>query len=155
MHAAADAKSPVIQGYWGVLEVFVDTIVMCTVAAIIIVSSGVSDGNLTGAELVTAAFAAHIGKFGGIFVGVSVILFALTTILGWSYYGESCVFYLAGERESARKIYRIIYALSVGVGAMMSVEGIWELSDMFNGMMMVPNLIAVFLLSGIVIKKSV
>ena len=155
VHAAADAKSPVIQGYWGVLEVFVDTIVMCTVAAIIIVSSGAGSGNLTGAELVTAAFGAHIGKFGGIFVGVSVILFALTTILGWSYYGESCVFYLAGERESARKIYRIIYALSVCVGAMMSVEGIWELSDMFNGMMMVPNLIAVFLLSGIVIKKSV
>ncbi len=153
VHAASDAKSPENQGLWGVLEVFVDTIVMCTVIAIIIISSGECDAGLTGARLVTAAFSSHIGAFGGVFVGISVILFALTTILGWSYYGESCVFYLAGGRESARKIYRAIYSLAVGLGAIISVDGIWELSDMFNGMMMVPNIIALLLLSDKV-KKS-
>ncbi|MBR3848097.1 MAG: sodium:alanine symporter family protein [Oscillospiraceae bacterium] len=154
VHAAADAKSPEKQGFWGILEVFVDTIIMCTLTALIIVSSGESGKNLTGADLVTAAFAEHTGTFGELFVGGSVILFAITTILGWSYYGESCVFYLSGERAISRKIYRVVYALGVGIGATMSVDGVWELSDMFNGMMMAPNLIAVILLSDIVIKKS-
>ena len=126
---------------------------MCTITAIIIISSGACDAGITGASLVTRAFSSHIGAFGGVFVGVSVILFALTTILGWSYYGESCVFYLAGERDGSRKIYRVIYALAVGIGAITSVDGIWELSDMFNGLMMVPNIIALFLLSDKV-KKS-
>ncbi len=153
VHAASDAKSPEKQGYWGLLEVFVDTIVMCTATAIIIISSGCSDGSLTGASLVARAFSLHIGNLGGVFVGLSTILFAFTTILGWSYYGESCVFYLAGGKECVRKIYRVIYALAVGLGTAISVESVWELSDMFNGLMMVPNLTAILLLSDKVVKN--
>ncbi len=154
VHAAADAKSPRDQGFWGVFEVFMDTMVICTVTAIVILSGMEGAENLTGAELVGAAFSKHIGYFGESFVGISTILFALTTILGWSYYGENCVFYLTSGRESSKKVYRNIFAVAVVLGAVLNVESVWAISDMFNGMMMVPNLIAVLLLSDIVIKNK-
>ncbi len=155
VHAAADAETPQKQGYWGVFEVFFDTIVMCTITAIMIVSSGKVKDGVSGATLVTSAFGAHLGNFGGIFVGISTILFCLSTILGWSYYGESCVGYLSGGNARVKKLYRVLFTVAVMIGACFGSEGIWELSDMFNGMMMVPNIIAVLLLSDMVIKKSV
>ena len=155
VHAAADAESPEKQGYWGVFEVFFDTIVMCTITAIMIISSGKVRSGMNGATLVTDAFGAHLGDFGGSFVGVSTVLFCLSTILGWSYYGESCVGYLSGGNERVKKLYRVLFTVAVMLGACFGSEEIWELSDMFNGMMMVPNLIAVFLLSNVAIKKSV
>ncbi len=153
VHAAANAKSPEKQGYWGIFEVFFDTMVICTITAIMVISSGKAVGNITGANLVTAAFGEHLGKLGGAFVGLSVVFFCITTILGWSYYGESCISYLTRGSVRARNIYRALFTVSITFGASFSSDIIWELSDMFNGMMMVPNLIAVFLLSGIVIKN--
>jgi len=154
VHAAAETKSPEKQGYWGVLEVFIDTIVICTMTALVVISSGCASKKLAGAEIVTSAFSSHLGTFGEGFAAFSATLFALTTILGWSYYGESCVGYLLKERKAARKVYRALFVLGVGAGALLKTDYIWELSDMFNGMMMVPNLIGVLLLSDVVIKKS-
>ncbi len=154
VHAAADAKSPVSQGCWGVFEVFIDTILVCTVTAVVIIGSGVHLGGASGAEMVTFAFEKYFGDFGGVFVTVATVMFALSTILGWSYYGESCVAYLCGNRPSVTKAYRILFAAAVFLGAVMRVDTVWELADMFNGMMMVPNLIAVISLSGIVIHET-
>lgn len=154
VHAAADAKSPVQQGLWGVFEVFVDTIVVCTVTSVVIIGSGAHLGETSGAGMVTLAFEKYFGSSGGVFVAVATVMFALSTILGWSYYGERCVGYLCGNRQSVAKAYRILFAASVFLGAVMKVNTVWELADMFNGMMMVPNLIAVISLSGIVVKET-
>lgn len=154
VHAAANAKSPARQGFWGMFEVFVDTIIVCTVTAVVIVSSGYHTGDTSGAELVTLAFTKFLGDFGGIFIGIATVLFALSTILGWSYYGERCVSYLTGENVHARNAYKALFVVAVMLGAILRVESVWELADMFNGIMMIPNLIAVILLSDIVIRET-
>ncbi len=154
VHAAADAKSPVRQGFWGMFEVFVDTIVVCTVTAVVIVSSGYHMGDASGAELVTLAFTKFLGDFGGIFIGIATVLFALSTILGWSYYGERCVSYLTRENTYVKNVYKALFVLAVMLGAILRVESVWELADMFNGIMMIPNLVAVILLSDIVIRET-
>lgn len=154
VHAAADAKSPVSQGLWGVFEVFVDTIVVCTVTAVAIIGSEAHLSVGSGAEMVVFAFEKYFGAFGRVFVASATVMFAISTILGWSYYGESCISYICGNRQSIAKAYRILFAAAVFLGAVMQVDTVWELADMFNGMMMVPNLIAVISLSGIVIYET-
>ena len=154
VHAAADAKSPMHQGFWGMFEVFVDTIIVCTVTAIAVIGSGCHNGEASGAALVTRAFQAFFGDFGGVFVAVATVLFALSTILGWSYYGEQCVAYLSHENERLSKAYQGVFVAAVALGAVLRVESVWEIGDMFNGIMMIPNLIAVILLSGIVIRET-
>lgn len=154
VHAAANVKSPVRQGFWGMFEVFVDTIIVCTVTAVVIVSSGYHKGDTSGAELVTLAFTKFLGDFGGILIGVATVLFALSTILGWSYYGERCVSYLTRENTYVKNIYKALFVLAVMLGAILRVESVWELADMFNGIMMIPNLIAIILLSDIVIRET-
>ena len=154
VHAAADAKGPVQQGLWGVFEVFVDTIVVCTVTAVVIIGSGTHLGEASGAGMVTLAFEKYFGHFGGVFVAIATVMFAISTILGWSYYGESCIGYLCGNRQSIAKAYRALFAAAVFLGAVMHGDTVWELADVFNGMMMVPNLIAVISLSGIVVKET-
>jgi len=154
VHASANAKSPMHQGFWGMFEVFVDTVLICTVTAIVILSADIPNETVNGAGLVALSFSKYLGKFGGIFVGVSTVLFALSTIFGWSYYGERCVMYLTNERIRSRYIYRIIFIFSVFIGAVMGIEQVWQVADMFNGMMMIPNLIAVILLSETVIKET-
>ncbi len=154
VHAAADVKSPVAQGCWGIFEVFIDTVVVCTVTAVVIIGSGAHLGDASGAEMVTLAFEKYFGDFGGVFVAGATVMFALSTILGWSYYGERCVGYLCGNRQGITKTYRGLFAGAVFLGAVMQVDTVWELADMFNGMMMVPNLIAVISLSGIVVNET-
>lgn len=154
VHAAANAESPARQGFWGMFEVFVDTIIVCTVTAVVIISSGCHTGDVSGAALVTLAFEKYLGSFGSVFVSGAAVLFALSTILGWSYYGERCVSYLTHESRFARNGYRALFVIAVMLGALLRVESVWELADMFNGIMMVPNLIAVILLSGIVIRET-
>ncbi len=154
VHAAADAKSPVSQGFWGIFEVFVDTIVVCTVTAVIIIGSGADNGKASGAELVTLAFEKYFGDFGGVFIAIATVLFALSTILGWSYYGESCISYLCGNRNYAKNAYRALFTAAVFLGALLQVDAVWQIADMFNGMMMLPNLIAIISLSGIVIHET-
>lgn len=153
VHAAADVKEPVEQGMWGILEVFLDTIVMCTVTALVILSSGVfSPGNgLNGITLTTKAFETVLGDVGAGFICLGVILFAFATLVGWSYFGAKCIEYLFGPQMTT--IYLAIYCGAAVIGSVMKLEVVWTLSDNFNGLMAVPNLIAVALLSGKVIKE--
>ncbi len=154
VHSAADAKSPSAQGYWGIFEVFVDTIVICSVTAITILGAGFYDGGADAPELVIMSFSKFFGSFGGAFVGAATVLFSLTTILGWSYYGEQCADYLIGGKGRTVTIYRALFVMSVFLGAIFPVKSVWEIADTFNGIMMLPNLIAVLLLSGCVIKET-
>ncbi|MBE6913042.1 MAG: sodium:alanine symporter family protein [Ruminococcaceae bacterium] len=154
IHASAKAKSPALQGFWGVFEVFVDTMLVCSVTAIVVISSDVCEVEINGSNLTSLAFGKLLGDFGLIFVNVAICLFALSTILGWSYYGERCILYLTAENGMARNIFRVAFAFAVALGSYMGTENVWALGDMFNGMMMIPNLIGLILLSEIVVKES-
>lgn len=152
VHAAADTDSAVKQGFWGMFEVFADTIVVCTVTALAILVSGAMDSGLTGVELSQAAFEHAMGNPGGWFLAASICLFAFATIVSWAYYGEQCGEYLFGKRILLP--YKILYILAVAVGAGMKLELVWDISDTLNGLMAVPNLIALAALSGIVMKLT-
>ena len=154
-HAAADTKSPVQQGLYGIFEVFADTIVICTLTALTIICSGVdiTFGHKVGSELITAAFATMFGqKFASVFVALALMLFAFTTILGWSLYGSRCVQYLFGLKIS--KAYQVLFIIVVVVGAVASLDVVWDIADTFNGLMAIPNFIALFALSGVVAKLT-
>ena len=154
-HAAADTKSPVQQGLYGIFEVFADTIVICTLTALTIICSGVdiTFGHKVGSELITAAFSTMFGqKFASVFVALALMLFAFTTILGWSLYGSRCVQYLFGLKVS--KIYQVLFIIVVVIGAVASLDVVWDIADTFNGLMAIPNFIALFALSGVVAKLT-
>lgn len=150
-HAAATTDHPVRQGLWGVFEVFMDTIVICTLTAMAIMVSGLWDSGVTGAALTTQAFNEAIPG-GGYIVSIGIMLFAFSTILGWSYYGERCAEYLLGKK--AILPYRILWIPMVVVGSIGGLEFLWDLSDTLNGLMAIPNLIGVLLLSGTVISLT-
>ncbi len=154
-HAAAETKGPVQQGLYGIFEVFVDTIVICTLTGLTIIISGVDIefGVKPGSELITSAFATVFGdKFASLFVAIALMLFAFSTILGWALYGSRCVEYLFGLK--ATKIYQIIFIPMVVVGATTSLDVVWDVADTFNGLMAIPNFIALFALSGTVAKLT-
>ena len=154
-HAAADTKSPVQQGLYGIFEVFADTIVICTLTGLSIIISGIkiNFGENVSSELITAAFATVFGnKFAALFVAIALFLFAFSTILGWSLYGSRCVEYLFGEKAS--KVYKILYSLIIILGTTTSLKIVWNLADTFNGLMAIPNFIALFTLSGVVAKLT-
>lgn len=146
VHAASDVKDPAIQGMWGILEVFLDTIVMCTITALVILTSGVFGGKtgLNGMMLTNAAFASVFGDWGSRFLCIAVILFAFSTLVGWSFYGVKCVEYLFGLW--AVPIYRALYCGITVIGCTMELTTVWNLADNFNGLMAVPNLIALVFL---------
>ena len=150
------SKEPVHQGMWGVFEVFADTIVVCTLTALVILTTGVVDlesgAVLAGVQdnaLVGQAFTAAFGSFGPKFIAVSILLFAYSTTLGWSHYGTKAVEYLFGTAGS--RIYKVVFVWMTVVGATMKLGLAWDLSDTFNGLMMIPNLIGVLALSGTVV----
>ena len=145
VNSASNVKEPVRQGMWGIFEVFFDTIVMCTITALAILTSGAHLLGGDGAELAIAAFSSGFGRFGGVFITLAVCCFAFATILGWSYYGERAVDYLFGAR--ARIGYRLCFIGMTVVGCVGSLQLVWSVSDTFNGLMALPNLIAVLLLS--------
>ena len=147
MHATAEAKSPAEQARWGMLEVFVDTGLVCTVTAIAVISSGLHCEGLEGAVLVSRAFGSFSGGFGEILVSFATVMFSVTTILGWSYYGERCILYIAKEKKSAGYFYRALFVCAVVLGAVMPLKTVWELADVFNGLMAIPNIIALIMLS--------
>lgn len=153
-HAAADTSLPARQAVWGIFEVFVDTIVVCTVTALAILTTGVSgscdtSGSLIkGAALTILAFSKGLGSFAGTFVSCSIVFFAFASILGWSVYGQKCAEYLFGIRSI--KAFRMIYIAASAIGCLLSVELVWSISDIFNGLMAIPNLIGVICLSGTV-----
>ena len=158
VHTAADAKEPCEQGMWAVFEVFFDTIVMCTVTALVLLASGVYDETLyglaagtplmqtlaTGAQLTAAAFSTVFGPLGGGFVAVSLALFAFSTLLGWSYYGQRAAEYLFGAR--AVPVYKALFVAAAAVGCTMRLDLAWALSDTFNGLMALTNLVGVLAL---------
>ncbi len=150
-HAAAETPSPVHQGLYGIFEVFVDTIVICTLTGLTIIISGVDIewGVKPSSELITAAFSTAWGeKLAAVFVAIALMFFAFSTILGWSLYGTRCVQYLLGIKAS--KVYQLIFIAIVVVGATTSLDIVWDISDTFNGLMAIPNFIALFALSGVV-----
>ena len=150
-HAAATTDHPVRQGLWGVFEVFVDTIIICSITALAIVTTGAWESGQSGAVLTTLAFDTAL-KGGGYIVSVGLVLFAYSTIIGWEYYGERCLEYLAGTKPILA--YRIIWIVFIVVGAIGGLEFMWSLADTLNGMMAIPNLIGVLFLSGTVFKLT-
>ena len=154
-HAATSEANPVKQGLYGIFEVFADTIVICTLTALTIIVSGVdiSFGVKPGSELITAAFATVVGeRAASLFVAIALMLFAFSTVLGWSLYGTRSVQYLFGSK--AIRVYQIIFVIVAVIGCVTSVDVVWDISDTFNGLMAIPNFIAIFGLSGIVAKLT-
>ena len=150
-HAGAAARGPVEQGCWGILEVFVDTILMCGFTALIILSGGeLWRSGLDGAALTSAVFTAALGPLGGRVVSLSILLFAFSTVLGWGYYGERAIAWLTGERRWTVTLYRLCYLLVMVLAAPARLTLVWSLSDLLNGAMMVPNLIGVMALWRVV-----
>ena len=151
-HACADTRKPVKQGFFGIFEVFVDTIVICTLTALVILCSQVpvSYGQAAGAELTISGFTATYGNWVSVFTAVAMCCFAFSTIIGWGLYGTRCIEFLFGSRVN--KPFMLVYALVAIVGATMDLGLMWSIAETFNGLMAIPNLIAVFLLSRVVVK---
>ncbi len=157
VHSNSNVKEPVMQGMWGIFEVFADTIVVCTLTALTVLTSGLVDLStgevLTSSEktaMVAEAFSGTFGKFGAVFIAIAILLFAFSTVLGWSHYGSKAFEYLFGTRATI--IYKVVFVLFIIVGATMSLDLAWDISDTFNGLMAIPNLIGVLSLSGVVMK---
>lgn len=164
-HAASSTKDPVQQGLWGVFEVFVDTIIVCTITGLVVILSGRYDGDITGGALTAKAVEALTGTvWGGHFIRVALIFFALSTILGWEYYGETCWGYLTGNSKAVRYGYKALFLVLLCVGAISSSSNfledtaalslMWSIADTLNGMMAIPNLIGLLLLSGVTVKLT-
>ena len=153
-HACADTKKPVKQGFFGIFEVFVDTIIICTMTALVILCSGVpvNYGEAASAELTISGFTAVYGNWVSIFTAVAMCCFAFSTIIGWGLYDTRCIEFLFGSRSN--KPFMVLYSLTAIVGATMNLGLMWSIAETFNGLMVIPNLIAVFLLSGVVVKMT-
>ena len=155
MHATANTDSPVRQGMWGIFEVFVTTICICTMTALVVLSSDVLKTGQTGAVLVSTAFHQTFGKFGSAFVAIAIFFFAFSTLLGWAYYGEcSWCYIFKNHTNLVAKIIRTIWIPIAFFGSIIELEIVWGLADTFNGLMMLPNIVALFALSGIVYKLT-
>lgn len=151
-HACADTKKPVKQGFFGIFEVFADTIVICTLTALVILCSGIPIhyGVDAGAELTILGFTSTYGSWVSIFTAVAMCCFAFSTIIGWGLYGARCIEFLFSS--AVVKPFMVAYSLVAIVGATMDLGLLWSIADTFNGLMSIPNLIAVFLLSGTVVR---
>ncbi len=159
VHSNSNVKEPVVQGMWGIFEVFADTMIVCTMTALVVLTSGAYDMNtgeiLAGysdATLVGGAFNTVFawGNIGNRFIAIAMFLFAFTTILGWSHYGTKAWEYLFGTKTTF--IFKVIHLITIVLGAVMTSSLAWDISDTFNGLMMVPNLIGVVALSPLVVK---
>ena len=162
VHSNSNVKEPVRQGMWGIFEVFADTVLVCTLTAFTVLSSGLVDLDtgvaaaeyggvaLTKANVVSTVFTMHFGWLGGAFVAIAIMLFAYSTVLGWSHYGSKACEYLFGTKSTI--VYRVIFVVATFGGAVMGENLAWDIADTLNGMMMIPNLIGVIVLSPIVYK---
>ena len=153
-HACADTKKPVKQGMFGIFEVFTDTIVICTLTALVILCSGVAVdyGKAAGAELTSLGFTSTYGSWVAIFTAVAMCCFAFSTAVGWGLYGARCIEFLFSEKVI--KPFMVIYSLVAILGATANLGLMWSIAETFNGLMAIPNLIALFLLSGTVVKLT-
>jgi AGCS family alanine or glycine:cation symporter len=164
VHSNSNIKEPVKQGMWGIFEVFADTMIVCTMTALVILTAGGLNGGVfnavtgeiaagyTDATLVGGAFNSvfSFGGFGEKFIAIAMFLFAFTTILGWSHYGSKAWEYLFGPKTTY--VFRIIHIITVIFGAVLTSSLAWDISDTFNGLMMIPNLIGIIVLSPLVVK---
>ena len=151
-HACADTKKPVKQGFFGIFEVFTDTILICTMTALVILCSGipVHYGNAAGAELTILGFTSTYGNWVSIFTAIALCCFAFSTIIGWGLYGARCIEFLFSSKVI--KPFMVVYSLVAILGATVDLGLLWSIAETFNGLMSIPNLIALFLLSGTVVK---
>ena len=159
VNASSDVKEPVIQGMWGIFEVFFDTFIICTLTAVAVLSSGLVDlstglltENIEGSSLVVAVFSSSMGKWGGIFVALASVFFSFSTILGWSQYGIKASEFLFGYKASG--IYKAVFIVFTVIGAVSPMSLALDISDTFNGLMALPNLIGLLSLSGVVVSVT-
>ena len=162
VHSTSNVREPVRQGMWGIFEVFADTMIVCTLTAFTVLSSGLVDLDtgvavaeyggvaLTKANVVSTVFSMYFGWIGSAFVAVAIMLFAYSTVLGWSHYGSKACEYLFGTKSTI--VYRVIFVIATFGGAVMGENLAWDIADTLNGMMMIPNLIGVIVLSPLVYK---
>ncbi len=159
-HAASSTEEPCDQAIWGVFEVFIDTIIICTITALTIILSGVLEAGSTGvyggngAAAVAAFNAVLPGTIGGTVIQLSMLFFALSTILSWSYYGERCWGYISHDNKVFIMVYKVIFVLFCIAGATGSGQLMWDISDTLNGLMAIPNLVALLALSGVVAAET-
>ena len=157
-HAATSEKNPVRQGLYGIFEVFMDTIVICTLTSLVVLCSGAATGNygnndLAGVPTAVAGFASVFGdKLGSLILAVGLLLFATSTILGWALYGTRCAEFLFGSKII--RPYQVLFCLVVIAGSVANLKLVWDISDTLNGLMAIPNLIGILLLSPVVIKLT-
>ena len=159
VHSNTTVREPVVQGMWGIFEVFADTMIVCTMTALVVLTSGVYDlgagaiaEGRSDATLVADAFNSvfSFGNIGGKFVAVAMFLFAFTTVLGWSHYGAKAWEYLFGTKSTT--LFKILHIITIFFGAVLTSSLAWDISDTFNGLMMIPNLIGVVILAPTVVK---
>ena len=150
--AAAKTNEPAEQGLVSMTGTFIDTIIICSMTGLVLVLTGAWNGDTAGAAMTGAAFTSFYGAVGGALLTVSLALFAFTTILGWNYYGERAVVYLAGRGGILP--YRVVFIVLIALGAFLKLEAIWILADIVNGLMAIPNLIALLALSGVVVRET-
>ncbi|MDY5305310.1 alanine/glycine:cation symporter family protein [Fusobacterium gastrosuis] len=151
-HAVAKVKNPVEQGNVAIITVFIDTFIVLTLTALVILTSKADFTGITGITLAQKAFESSLGITGSIFIAISLFFFAFSTIIGWYFFGEANIKYLFGN--NALNIYRLLVMICITVGSLQKVELVWELADMFNGFMVIPNLIALIVLNKLVVKTS-
>lgn len=151
-HAAADTSDPIQQGFFGIFEVFTDTIIICTMTALVILCSNIpiAYGVDAGAELTIQGFTATYGNWVSIFTAIALCCFAFSTIIGWGLYGTRCIEFLFGSKVN--RPFMLVYSLVAILGATVDLGLLWSIADTFNGLMAIPNLIALFLLSGTVVQ---
>ncbi|HRP24974.1 sodium:alanine symporter family protein [Thauera sp.] len=150
--AAGQTKNPVESGLVGMMGTFIDTIIVCTMTALVLIVTGVWNGGLKGAALTAAGFDAAFPGFGGQFLAIAITTFAFTTILGWAYYGEKCWAYLVGTAVEVP--YRVVWTLFVLVGAVTQLDFVWLVADTLNAFMALPNLVSLLLLSPVVVRLT-
>jgi AGCS family alanine or glycine:cation symporter len=150
--AAGTTKSAVRSGLIGMMGTFIDTLIICTMTGLAIITSGAWTTGESGAALTSAAFESTLPGVGGYLVALSLAVFAFTTILGWGFYGEKCWEYLVGEKSE--KPFRILWTLAVPIGAVLQLDFIWLVADTLNAFMAIPNLVALLLLSPVILKLT-
>ncbi len=152
-HAMADTKHPVEQAMWGIFEVFIDTILICSITGLAIISSGKWSTGLSGVELAISSFSKGLGNLAPYAISLCLLFFAFLSLLGWSFYGEKCLEYIV-KTDKFNNAYKIVFSCIIVVGATSNIKIVWDISDALNGLMAIPNLIALLFLSNEVIKTT-
>ena len=155
-HASSSNKNPVDQAIWGIFEVFVDTFLVCSITGIVAVMNlDLAEQGLKGAPLISEAFRLSMpGNFGSIILTIALFLFAFTTLVGWSHYGTVSLGYLTNNNKTIELIFKIIFILLIIVGSVSELELVWNIADTLNGLMAIPNLIGLLILSPIIAKTT-